>query len=454
MFRKVSSKIKKIFPSSLFYRFVLIVIIPMFLLQMTSLYIFFERYWDRTTRNNIATLLREIKIVSDKYDKCIRIGCDKNILLENINVFDKIDIRLKENSNIYGSSIYSKKYRKILVFRPTNYLKSELYNSNIGKFNLKNTGDYYIINLFKEDSVLEFTVKKSSLIVSKVNLIIFWNMISFLIIGYIAFLFIRNQVKSIEKLKDFANDFSYLEKDNTSFKPTGADEIREVGFAFLNVMKKLKNLINARTTMLAQISHDLRTPLTRMKLQAEFIDDEETAKFFRQDMEEMEKMINEYLLFAKGDIDGSCNFVNIKTFFNSIISDYRRSKYKNINIDYNLKMEDIYIKEDSFRRCINNIINNSLRYRNQQTNIFVKTSNNNLIVEIEDDGGGLPKSMFKKIKKPFFGTKNRNSNNIGLGLSIVQHVVDMHGGKVYFTNSKKIGGLSVNIIIPIIKKIV
>lgn len=453
MFRKISSKIKKIFPSSLFYRFILMAIIPMFLIQMISLYIFFERYWDKTTRNNISTLLNEIKTISYKYDKCTEIGCNKKYLIDNFNVFDKMNIVFKENSNIEELLINRKKYKKILVFKPKDYLKSVLYNSNIGKFNLRDIDNYYTISLFKEDGILEFMVKKSSLIISKVNLIIFWNTLSFLIISYIAFLFVRNQAKSIEKLKDFANDFSYLEKDNTNFKPTGADEIREVGFAFLNVMKKLKNLINARTTMLAQISHDLRTPLTRMKLQVEFIEDEETAKFFKQDMEEMEKMINEYLLFAKGDIDGSCNFVNIKTFFSSIINDYKRSKYKNINIYYDLKMEEIYIKEDSFRRCINNIINNSLRYRNRQTSIFVKTSNNNLIVEVEDDGDGLPKWMFKKIKKPFFGTKNKNNNNIGLGLSIVQHVVDMHGGKVYFTNSKKLGGLSVNIIIPIIKKL-
>lgn len=526
MASKLTAKLKKkLLPQSLFYRFILMVMIPMFLLQLSSLYIFFERYWDRNTRENISILLREIRIISRKYNNCASSNCNEKQLIDSFNIFSPMDIILRDKIENDKPLEGVKKYKKIIFFMPTEYLRSRLQSLEGEKVCFRETGGYYVIGLLKGDRVLEFVVNKRSLIVPRIELLIFWNVVSFLIIGCVAFLFVRNQVRSIEKLKDFASDFSYLEKDNANFKPSGATEIRETGFAMLNMVKKLKNLINTRTTMLAQISHDFRTPLTRMKLQTEFIDDPEIANFFRQDIAEMNRMIDEYLLFARGDLNSNPGFINIREFFNSIMADYKRGKYGNLRVTYNLKTENVYLKEDSFRRCINNLINNSLRYRRTVTDISVRTSNRNLIVEVEDDGAGLPKFMFSRINKPFFSTdgnrkngtnggrnggKNRrnssiysynldyngisangyaggiggnneyigsseirgsgsgeidgnsssgvdgrgngNNENMGLGLSIVQHVIDIHGGKVRFSNSKKLGGLLVTLIVPLLKK--
>ena len=139
--------------------------------------------------------------------------------------------------------------------------------------------------------------------------------------------------------------------------------------------------------------------------------------------------------------------VDIKLFFDSIISDYKRSNYS-ISINYNLKKKYVYIKEDSFKRCINNLINNSLRYYKKNINITVKTNSNNMIINVEDDGCGISKEFLNKVKIPFYKLNKESSKNMGLGLSIVQNIVNIHRGKMFFKNSS-LGGLNVELIIPI-----
>ena len=447
---RIKNFLKIISPTTLMSRFMLLVLLPMFLLQLSSFYIFFQRYWDRMSRSNIDNLVKEIIDIKEKYRKCLPPKCSRHKLLLNINLSKRMEVNIFNSDNLEENLLNLKNYKKYVIFRPTAYLKSKLKEQNLSVTNFINESGNYKIFLKEGEDILEFNIEKNYIIVSRISLMIFWNALAFVLIGIIAYFFVKNQVKSIETLKNFANDFSYLEKDNTNFKPTGADEIREVGFAFLNLVRKMKSLIVSRTTMLAQISHDLRTPVTRMKLQTEFVDDKEIADFFKQDLDEMEKMINEYLSFTKGEIVNSYELINVTEFFDGIVFEYKRSGYKNINISYDIDCYYIYVRSDLFKRCINNLINNSLRYRVSRIHINVKTTQTQLTVEVEDDGAGLTTDLLKKVKKPYYSTDNNSKKgNIGLGLSIVQHVVDMHNGKVYFTKSKKFGGLCVVLIIPI-----
>ena len=448
MFRKVNRYIRSKLPKTIFYRFVLIVLLPLFLMQLACFVIFFNRYYNTTLEQNISLLTDEIFILNAKYEKLIQENNDKSIILAELNIFADIRINFIDKTNINNN-------KKHIDYFTKNYLKNlikELYVLNIGNINLdKVSSNYYNIEIEKEDGFLVFTIQKDRIFIKRIDLILFWNITAFCIISTVALLFIKNQVKSIKKLEKFANDFSYLEKDNGNFKPTGAKEIREMGEAFIKLVKRIRQLISTRTTMLAQISHDLRTPLTRMKLQVEFIEDEETANFFKQDLEEMEKMINEYLLFAKGEMENDFKQVNIQNFFDEIINDYKRSGYI-INIDYNLKIKGTYLKIDSFKRCINNLINNALKYYKKNITIKVKTTKNTMIINVEDDGCGIPEEFIDKVKTPFFKVnKNDKSKNVGLGLSIVQNIINMHRGKIIFKESKDLGGLNVELNIPIIK---
>ncbi|MDR2777541.1 MAG: hypothetical protein LBB24_02105, partial [Rickettsiales bacterium] len=312
---------RKILPSSLFYRFMLMVLVPMFLLQISSLYIFFQRYWNRSMRKNLTVLMREIRIIDGKYDSCLPPQCDRQTLLRNVNFSENFKVTLvnREYPDVRNMAMDLNNIRAMLFLGPLRRFGDDLrklISNRVGL--LERDPGTFTVSIPKPEGTLEYRISKNSILVPRVNLLVFWNVVSFLIIATIAFFFVKNQVRSIELLKNFANDFSYLEKDNGSFKPTGAREIREVGWAFLNVVRKMGNLMNARTTMLAQISHDLRTPLTRIKLQIEFINDDEIVVPLRQDLEEMERMINEYLLFSRGIVEGDYSLTDIRQFFNGI----------------------------------------------------------------------------------------------------------------------------------------
>ncbi len=448
----IKNFIKSKLPTKLFDRFVLIVLLPMFLMQSISLYIFFHRYLNRTLKQNINVFSTEIFILNDTFEKYTKFENNYNLIIKNLNVFNNIKIDFKKNTKIKNYNINYNNIYNIFFKDLIKQLKNELNNLNIGKISLyKLNGSNFNLEIEKNDGVLIFTFNKNRIFVQRIDLIIFWNILTFVIMGTIALVYIKNQVKSIIKLKDFANEFSYLEKDNTNFKAGGAKEIKETGIAFLNMVKKMKSLINTRTTMLAQISHDLRTPLTRMKLQAEFLDDKTVADFFKKDLEEMEKLINEYLLFAKGENENDFKRIKIKTFFDNILEDYNRSGYRNIKINYNIKVENVYLKFDSFRRCINNIINNSIKYAKSKIEIFVKTSQNVLTIIIEDNGDGIEENLFEKMQLIFYKNEKTNTDGFGLGLFIVKNVVNMHKGKIYFSRSEKLGGLKIKLKIPILR---
>jgi two-component system osmolarity sensor histidine kinase EnvZ len=192
-----------------------------------------------------------------------------------------------------------------------------------------------------------------------------------------------------------------------------------------------------------------------MKLQTEFIDDKVIVDFLKKDLGEMEELINEYILFAKGENDGEYTEINTKNFFDNIIDDYRRSNYNNISISYSLNTKTCRVRENAFKRAINNLINNSLKYSKKKIILSVKTIRQRLLVTIEDDGNGISEDDLKKIKKPFFTSKERSeqgASGSGLGLSIAQQVALAHRGNIKFLKSDKLGGLMVILTIPINNK--
>jgi two-component system osmolarity sensor histidine kinase EnvZ len=331
-------------------------------------------------------------------------------------------------------------------------LNNHLDRIILEKMSLYRDAGSFVLEIRKADGILKFNIALNRLYIIRVDLIVFWNVFSFLVISAIAIIFVKNQIRSIDSLKKIVSDFSFLEKENSNFKPTGAKEIREMGVAFLNIINKMKKLLNSRTMMLAQISHDLRTPLTRMKLQTEFIEDKAMADFFRKDLEEMEELINEYILFAKGESDGERAEVNVKNFFDNIVNDYRRSGYSSISISYNLDSKSCFINENSFKRAINNIINNSLKYGRREIVLGVKTTKQKLLIAVEDDGDGISNNSLKKIERLFFMSNKEDGSRAqgnGLGLSIVRQIVSGHRGSIKLLKSKKLGGLMVSVIIPI-----
>jgi two-component system osmolarity sensor histidine kinase EnvZ len=406
------------------------------------------------SKKNIEFLTTEIFILDKQFDSQIKRGTQIEDVINNINGYTKLNVSFVEGGainskylvNVKGSIFFMNQAREL-----DNYLRKSILEAMSFYKNNKN----FTLEIEKNNGILKFEIETSRLYIARIDLIIFWNVFAYLLVSAVAIIFAKNQIKSIDSLKNFINDFSFLEKENNDFKPTGAKEIREMGRAFLNIINKMKYLLNSRTVMLAQISHDLRTPLTRMKLQTEFIGDKAMADFFKKDLGEMEGLINEYILFAKGESDGEYTEINTKNFFDNIIDDYKRSNYNNISISYSLNTKTCRVRENAFKRAINNLINNSLKYSEKKIILSVKTIRQRLLVTIEDDGNGISEKDLKKIKKPFFTSEERIKQGVsgsGLGLSIAQQVVSAHRGDIKFLKSDKLGGLMVILTIPINNK--
>jgi two-component system osmolarity sensor histidine kinase EnvZ len=261
----------------------------------------------------------------------------------------------------------------------------------------------------------------------------------------ISLIFLKNQTRPITNLARAAEKFGKGEEID-EFKPSGALEIRQAGYEFDKMRKRINRHLNQRSEMLSGISHDLRTPLTRMKLQIAFVKDNDLAKKLTEDINEMEKMLNEYLQFTSSTYAEKDQMFNVSELIEDIIV-----KYDNKNIMQDLAPR-IYIngRKNLINRSLNNIIDNALKYAK---NVEVKLSkkNTNLFIVIDDDGPGIPKSEHENVFKPFYKIdKSRadSKSSVGLGLSISSDIIRSHGGYIKLENSK-MNGLRVKIFLPV-----
>ena len=257
--------------------------------------------------------------------------------------------------------------------------------------------------------------------------------------------FLKNQTRPITNLAKVAEKFGKGEEIE-EFKPSGAAEIRQAGYEFDRMRKRILRHLNQRSEMLSGISHDLRTPLTRMKLQIAFIKDKEISQKLADDIIEMEKMLNEYLQFTSSSyLEKNENFDLSNLIYETI------KKYNNQNITSNLT-SGIFIngKKNLIKRCINNLIDNGIKY-GEKVNIELIKSSNNLFIKIEDDGPGIDEKEYDNVFKPFYKIdKGRadSKSSVGLGLSIASDIIRSHGGNIKLEKSN-MNGLSVKIFLPV-----
>ena len=261
----------------------------------------------------------------------------------------------------------------------------------------------------------------------------------------ISLIFLKNLTRPIPNLARAAERFVSGEKVE-EFQPSGAPEIRQAGHEFDKMRKRIERHLNQRTEMLSGISHDLRTPLTRMKLQLAFIKDEETVKKLTDDINEMEKMLNEYLQFTSSSYVEKDEMFNLSELILKIIE-----KYNNENISKNL-LPRIYIKgrKNLISMCLNNLVDNALKYANKDE-ISLNKKNSSLFIIIDDDGPGISKNEYENVFKPFYKIdKGRadSKSSVGLGLSISSDIVKSHGGNIVLEKSK-MDGLRVKIFLPV-----
>ena len=435
----LSEFIKNFLPRRLFYRALLIVAIPIIVLQIIITVVFFDSLWIKTNKGMTRALVGEMKTFITAYD---------NGKYNNNDLSGLFSIYLDLNVEYKYDQLFDKPLRDRWFSPIDRTLRREL-KSNIG------VGNYWFdtttyknllhINIKHNNGYFEFFIPKDRVASTSARIFLLWITLPALLMITIAIIFLKNQTRPIVNLAKAAERFGRGENID-EYRPSGALEIRKAGLEFDRMRKRIMRHLNQRSEMLSGISHDLRTPLTRMKLQLALIKDNELSKKLSQDIDEMEKMLNEYLQFTSSSYDEKNESFNISELIKNIID-----IYDNDNISKEL-IPRIYMsgRKNLIRRSLNNIIDNSIKYA-KKISLQLSKKNNNIAITIDDDGIGIPENEYQNVFKPFHKldkSRGDSKSSVGLGLSIASDIIRSHGGNILLEKSP-LNGLRVKIFLPL-----
>ena len=437
MFSGLNSYIKKLLPKKLFYRALLIVATPIIILQLIISIVFFDSLWIKTNKGMTKALVGEIKFFINAYENE---EYEKDNLIQLFKEHHNFNVKFQTFGNLPETDMER-------WFSPMDrILRRELKN----KFNnywFDTTSYKELIKLKIEylNGYFEFLIPKNRVTNTSARLFALWITFPAFLLIAVALIFLKNQTRPIINLARASEKFGKGEKID-EFKPSGASEIRQAGYEFDRMRKRIIRHLNQRSEMLSGISHDLRTPLTRMKLQTAFIKDKSLSNKLVEDIDEMEKMLNEYLQFTSSSYAEKDELFNLSELMEEIID-----KYNNDNIKKEIPVRIYYNgRKNLIKRCINNLIDNSIKYGNK-LNIELSKKNTNIFIKVQDDGPGIPEEEYENVFKPFYKiNKGRadSKSSVGLGLSIASDIIQSHGGHISLEKST-LNGLGVKIFLPL-----
>tara|TARA_B110000211_G_scaffold89282_1_gene104296 strand:+ start:1 stop:1320 length:1320 start_codon:yes stop_codon:yes gene_type:complete len=431
--------LKKILPTGLFYRSLIIVAAPTIILQIITTIVFFDSIWIKANKGLTKSLVGELKTLSDIYTGKDLIQI--NYLTEQFKLnFDYVinvnDEKLPITSAERKYSPMDRSLRRELksVFGISNYW-----------FDTVKYEDVVEIKVKSNDKIIQILFPRERIAPSSVRLFVFWITLPSLLLISVAIIFLKNQTRPIINLARAAEKFG--KGDFVSgIRPSGASEIRKAAYEFDRMAKRIDRHLKQRSEMLSGISHDLRTPLTRLKLQLAMLSQKDLSIKMSRDIDEMENMLSSYLQFAKSQVQEESVATNINELFNEIAIE---KNSKNFHLDVPVQIV-LVGRKNALKRCFNNIVGNGLAYAK---NVFVhmSKSTNKLNIFINDDGPGVPLNQYKNVFKPFYRldeSRNLNHAGVGLGLSIAEDIVRSHGGNIELSESKY-KGLQVKISLPL-----
>ena len=439
MYYGLNNLLKNLFPRKLFYRSLLIVATPIIILQLIITIVFFDSLWIKTNKGMTRALVGEIKTFIAAYDNG---KYNNNDLSGLFSIY--LDLNVK-----YINERFVKKDQKERWFSPIDRtlrreLKSATGDQNYW-FDTTAYNELIHINIKHNNGYFEFLIPKDRVTSTSARMFGLWITLPAILLNMIAIIFLKNQTRPIVNLARAAERFGRGENID-EYRPSGALEIRRAGLEFDKMRKRIMRHLNQRSEMLSGISHDLRTPLTRMKLQLAFIKDNELSKKLSLDIDEMEKMLNEYLQFTSSSYSEKNKVFNISELINETIK-----KYENNNISSELTSR-VYMsgKKNLIQRSLNNFIDNALKY-GEKLNLHLSKKKNNIIITIDDNGPGIPKKEYDNVFKPFYKidkSRGDSKSSVGLGMSISSDIIRSHGGNIILEKSP-LKGLRVKIFLPL-----
>jgi two-component system osmolarity sensor histidine kinase EnvZ len=430
---------KQFLPTSLFGRALLILLLPTVFIQVVMAYIFFDRHWDNVSRHMGKALAGEAAFLVRQLEK--KPAGPMPAAVRDFDAITDIDVYL-DSIESFPVNMKSSDYPDF---------QEQLRAAILYPFMVRKLDNVIEARILLPNEVLRITAPAKRLESSTTVIFILWMCgISFVFL-LIAVIFLRNQIRPIRKLAQAADSFG-RGIELPDFKPSGAQEVRVAARAFITMRERIKRQLKTRTEMLAGISHDLRTPLTRMKLQLAMLGEREVARELQDDVQQMEHMIEEYLDFARGDTREETTRVSIQALLADVEEDYRR-----IGADVTLNAEqDVMadLRVVGFRRMLHNVIDNAVRY-GERCALTLRTSPSAFDIIIDDEGPGIPEEKREEVFQPFKRldpSRNINTGGVGLGLTIARDVAQAHGGGIALATSPR-GGLRVVIRLPLTKDI-
>lgn len=437
----ISTMLKPYLPKSLLGRSVLIIVTPLILLQVVSATIFFENHWSKVGRRlalgvagEIALVIHELRTTDDP--------TAPNALFDMAHATLQLDVMFKRGAVLPDTQ---KLGESILVGQITGALDERI--SRPHRIDAESQDRFVIIDIQLAEGVLNVVVPKKRLFSTTTYVFVLWMAGTSMLLFGVAVIFMRNQVRPIRRLARAANDFG-MGRDSPRFKPEGASEVRRAAVAFIAMRNRIKRHLQQRTDMLAGVSHDLRTPLTRMKLQLAMMGDTDGVGELNTDVSDMEHMLDEYLAFARGEGGEKAVETNLSEMLTEIVTQARR---KGGAIDLHVEGDILApVKVNAFKRALTNLVDNSVRHAD---NISIRLGQRGELVEcvIDDDGPGIPANKREEVFKPFFrldASRNPQTGGVGLGMTIARDAIRSHGGDVALEDAPG-GGLRVKVTLPL-----
>ncbi len=437
----MSSIIKNLLPKSLLGRSLMIIVMPLVMLQVIAGLIFYESHWHKVSvtlsRGVAGDIASVIDLMRDNPDKKSHEWIF-NLAASNMGML----VTFGEGQNLPGTQQeYTGKMEKTLARALQEALQRPFH------IDTQSIKRHVVIDVQLSEGVLHVITSRKRLFSTTTYVFILWLVGSSLILFAVATIFMRNQVKPIRRLAEAADDFG-KGRDAPEFKPEGATEVRQASTAFIAMRDRIQRQISQRTRMLAGVSHDLRTPLTRMKLQLEMTPDNAGLADLKEDIGEMEHMLEAYLAFVRGEGGEEPVETNLGDLLNSVVSQARR---KGGVIDIHVESEiNVPLRPKASRRCLTNLIDNATRYA-EHVSVRAGRRDDSVDITIEDDGPGIPEESREDVFKPFFRidkSRNPGTGGVGLGMTIARDVVQGHGGDIELDESP-IGGLRARIRLPL-----
>ncbi|MFU7501224.1 MULTISPECIES: sensor histidine kinase [unclassified Candidatus Tisiphia] len=429
--------IHKLIPQTLLARFVLIIIVPTLIGQILAVFLFYDRHWYNVSYYTSNIIANEIISLLEQNDN--------NLLEKNTTETNYLNLSYQFHQELNLPRKQPRISEELEIFK-------NIINVKINKKNIVKINDSKRIEVLLQltDGLLKITFPAKLLMNPTAYIFVLWLIFLTILLLSVSLIFSKKQINSILTLADAADQFGQGITRLPTFKPSGAKEIKKAGIAFLKMKERIEKQITKRTRMLAMISHDLCTPLTRMKLQLELMNKSEETEGLKEDILTMQQMIKSYLDFAKGENGEEAQIIELSSWLSTIIN-----KWSVANIEL-LATEQIIaqIKPINFERAISNVISNAIKY-STKIRITVYSSSTNAIIKIEDNGIGIKDAEKLLVFKAFYRSdKSRplnNSGNVGLGLAITKEIIIDHNGTISLQDSKILGGLLVEISLPNLK---